>query len=57
MPKNTYDLVQPVDEFVVQKIKDAWNRRWDAWKLTLVRAGNWTERSGKLPNSGKYIYL
>ena len=46
---NATDLVQPCDSFVIQKIKDAWRRRWDSYKLSLLQHNAWTE-GGRLPN-------
>lgn len=51
-PPNTTELVQPCDALVIQKIKTAWRKRWDNYKLSLIQANAWTE-GGKLSNPGK----
>lgn len=60
-PANATDLVQPADSFVISKIKDAWRRRWDAYKVGLIERGEWMRSesgsSGKLKNPGKQFFL
>ena len=34
-------LAQPADQFIIAKIKDAWNHRWDLKKAELIAAGEW----------------
>lgn len=53
---NATDLIQPCDSFIIQKIKDAWRKRWDEHKLSLLRNNAWTE-GGRLPNPGKAFFL
>lgn len=56
LPKNSTNLVQPCDSFIIQKIKSAWSRRWEAHKISLRKYGTWSD-SGKLPNPGKCFFL
>lgn len=58
LPANATDLVQPADSFVIQRIKEAWRRRCDDYKLSCVKNGIWkdgveSEGNGKLLNPGK----
>lgn len=55
-PPNSTAYTQPCDSFVIQKIKDAWRRRWDEYKLSLIQSSKWTS-AGKLPNPGKNFFL
>lgn len=41
LPANPTDLVQPADSFVISKIKDAWRRRSDNYKVKLMNEGQW----------------
>lgn len=52
-PPNATHLLQPADSFVIQKLKDAWRKRWDDYKYECIRRETWTASSGKLPNPGK----
>lgn len=61
---NATDLYQPADSFVISKIKDAWKRRWEAFKLEMMDSGAWCNDSGngkkwsgKLKNPGKSFFL
>ena len=56
-PPNATHLVQPVDTFVIQKIKDAWRHRWEQYKLSCIRDNLWTEGSERIPNPGKRFFL
>lgn len=56
-PKNATHLIQPCDSFVIQKVKSAWSRRWEAHKLEMVSKGQWMDTSGKLRNPGKHFFL
>ncbi len=60
-PTNATQLVQPADSFIISKIKDAWRRRWDSYKVSLIQNGNWKHSgagsSGRLKNSGKILLL
>jgi DDE superfamily endonuclease len=49
-PKNSTQLTQPADSFVIQKIKAAWSR-WDKKKLEMIQNGEW--KNGAVPASGK----
>ncbi len=56
---NATNLVQPADSFIFSKIKDAWRRRWDAYKVELICQGKWKngeKSSGKLENPGKRFF-
>ena len=53
---NATDLIQPCDSFIIQKIKDAWRRRWDKYKPSLLRNNSWT-KGGRLSNPGKAFFL
>ncbi len=53
-------MVQPADSFIISKIKDAWRRRWGAYKVELIRQGKWKngeKSSGKSENPGKRFFL
>lgn len=55
LPPNTTDLIQPCTFFVIQKIKSAWNRRWEAHKISVIWSGIWYN-SGKLLNPEKLFF-
>jgi DDE superfamily endonuclease len=60
LPPNSTHLTQPADSILIQKIKDEWRRRWDAYKLRMIKEGNWKDgakSSGKLVNPGKRYFL
>lgn len=61
LPANATDLVQPADSFLISKIKDAWRRVWDQYKLQMINEKRWMPEvegsSGKLRNPGKYFFL
>lgn len=62
LPANATNIVQPADSFVIQKIKDAWRKRWDNYKYGLITQGLWQDGidgsgSGKLQNPGKAFFL
>ncbi|OWZ03588.1 hypothetical protein PHMEG_00024654 [Phytophthora megakarya] len=40
-PANTTELCQPTDSFVIAKIKDAWRRKWNERKITLIEGEEW----------------
>ncbi|GMF41526.1 unnamed protein product [Phytophthora fragariaefolia] len=47
LPPNATDLCQPVDSFVIAKIKDIWSRKWNAKKIELIEKridGTWKVR-------------
>ena len=40
-------LIQPANQFVISKIKDAWNCQWEAKKIQLIVDGEWqNDRNG-----------
>jgi DDE superfamily endonuclease len=41
LPKNSTHLTQPADSFVIQKIKQAWQKGWDAKKVEMIKEGDW----------------
>ena len=53
---NATNMIHPCNSFIIQKIKDAWRKRWDKYKLSLIRSNAWTER-GCIPSPGKSIFL
>ena len=61
LPANATDLVQPADSFAISKIKDAWRKRWDEYKVGLMSRGEWMGSkegaSGKLRNPRKRFFL
>ena len=36
LPSCSTHLVQPADQFIIAKIKDAWNHRWELKKAELI---------------------
>ena len=63
-PPCATDKVQPADSFVISKIKDAWNKRWEIKKMEMIREQMWSNGvrrdgawSGKLQNPGKRFFL
>lgn len=60
LPKNATDLCQPVDSFVIQKVKERWTELWEEKKMVMLNGPEWTQGtlvSGKLPNPGKSFFL
>ena len=61
LPANATDLIQPADSFVISKLKDAWRKRWDEYKVGMMNRGEWmgigAGSSGKLKNPGKTFFL
>jgi DDE superfamily endonuclease len=60
LPNNSNHLTQPADVFLVQNIKQAWQRGWDAKKVEMIKDGDWksaTHSSGKLKNPGYMFFL
>lgn len=53
-PANSTDKIQPADQFVISKIKDAHKRRWETFMADQIRNGQWMSSedgsSGKLNN-------
>ena len=41
LPANATDLIQPADSFVISKLKDAWRKRWDEYKVGMMNRGEW----------------
>lgn len=60
-PANSTHLLQPADSFIIQKLKSAWNRTWEAHKLTMMRdvldPETFDTASGKIPNPGQRFFL
>ncbi|KAL3678629.1 hypothetical protein R1sor_021585 [Riccia sorocarpa] len=61
-PANATHLIQPADSFVISKIKDAWQRRWEEKKMDMILAGMWqgdgqAGTSGSLQNPQKPYFL
>lgn len=60
-PPNATDLLQPADSFIIQKIKDAWTKRWEQYKANFLRTvgnfGSFGTPSGTIPNPGKVFFL
>jgi hypothetical protein len=60
LPKNSIHLTQPADSFIIQNIKQAWKKGWDAKKVEMIKDGDWksgTHSSGKLKNYGYKFFL
>ena len=64
LPANATDLCQPADSFLIQKIKEEWNDRWNKYKRKLIEDNQYCNKprsdgawSGKLKNPGKQYYL
>ncbi|KAL3683896.1 hypothetical protein R1sor_001918 [Riccia sorocarpa] len=62
LPENSTPLTQPCDSFVISKIKDAWTRMWEEYKLQMIVNGDWQggggpRTSGLLKNPGKTFFL
>lgn len=60
LPANSTHLCQPLDSFIIQKIKAVWRTEWKAEKMRRMEAGDWAmgpDSSGKLNNPGKQYYM
>lgn len=64
LPKNSTDLCQPLDSFIIKVLKEEWRRRWDEKKFQMITSGEWKDQgagnsgwSGKLGNPGKKFFL
>ena len=60
LPANSTHLCQPLDSFVIQKVKEVWRKEWEAEKLKFIENGDWSSGrngSGKLNNPGKHFFL
>ena len=60
LPKNATHLCQPLDSFVIQKLKAYWRKQWEAKKIEMIRDNQWSagpRASGKLLNPGKRFYM
>jgi hypothetical protein len=64
LPTCSTNLCQPVDQFIIAKIKDAWTRQWESKKTELIREQQWQNDPhgrrgfyGKLKNLGKPYFL
>ena len=59
-----FQLVQPANQFVISKIKNAWNHQWEAKKAQLIADGEWQNDCngdgrrwlGKLKNPRKSFF-
>ena len=56
-PPNATDLIQPADSFVIQKIKEVWQRRWEQYRLDSIRSQLFKPGSGRMQNPGKGFFL
>ena len=52
-PPNTTDELQPCDSFVIQKVKVAWRKRWEEYKLCLLYTSPSPrdQRGSRMPSS------
>lgn len=62
LPGNATDMVQPADSFVIQKIKEVWQKRWHAYKSEAIRSSEWQDVAGNngsvmLKSPGKSFFL
>ena len=60
LPPNATHLCQPLDSFVIQKLKEIWRDLWQAEKKQLTLAENFMDGpngSGKIRNPWKQFYL
>lgn len=60
LPKNATDLCQPVDSFIILKIKSVWRIILDDNRMEMIRNGEWVDwkdGSGNLSNPSKRFYL
>ncbi|KAE8997295.1 hypothetical protein PF011_g15542 [Phytophthora fragariae] len=60
LPANATDKVQPVDRFLIQRIKEHWRRLAERRNMEAIRNGDWkigASSSGKLVNPGKMFIL
>ena len=60
LPPNATHLCQPLDSFILQKLKSYWRKQWETKKIELIRDNQWSagpRSSGKLPNPGKRFYM
>lgn len=60
LPHNSTDLTQPCDSFVIQAIKAAWMKRWDAHKFEQSKSGTFRDgagQAGTIPNPQKPFFL
>ena len=60
LPKNATHLCQPLDSFIIQKLKEIWRDLWQYEKMQLIMKQEWMrtqQGSGKIRNPGKYFYL
>lgn len=60
LPANATHLIQPLDAFIIQKIKEVWHRLWALEKMERLKNGDWADgirKSGKLQHPGRGYYL
>lgn len=56
------NLLQPAEMLPNHKLKDAWLKRWDLYKMDCIKKGKWENGEnndviGKSPNPGKTFFL
>jgi len=61
-PPNATDMIQPADSFIIQKIKQAWSKRWEDYKHKCINTMHSCDEeavggSGKIHNPGKRFFL
>ena len=65
LPKNSTDVAQPLDNFLIKTVKEVWTQKWMQKKSEMVQAGEFSNAprggdfafSGKLKNFGKLFFL
>ena len=64
LPACSTHLAQPSDQFIIAKIKNTWNRRWELKKAELIEAREWQNNPyrnrgwlGKLKNPRKEYFF
>lgn len=60
LTKNATHLCQPLDSFIIQKVKEMWRELWQYEKMELIMIREWMgtqQGSRKLLNLGSYFYL
>ena len=60
LPRNATHLCQPLDSFIIQKLKCVWRREWEQKRNSLILSNNWSDgprSSGKILNPGKPYFM
>ena len=60
LPRKATHLCQPLDSFIIQKLKTIWRREWEQKKRSLILSNNWSDgprSSGKVKNPGKSYFM